>query len=314
MTLFYPKSPLSSRRLFVSRRNSDQNRALASVSLMDGYTDFLLSRQAMQCTPATLDFYKHMLIPFLTWLVRQEDINFPPDITSMHVRAYLAGLKGADTSKHDRARAIKTLLHFWFEEKYIPAEISFEMPRVARRRLPVLDVDQLRAVVQACANPRDKSIILLMADSGLRRAEVIALNWDDLDFSNGLVRVRRGKGGKARSVVIGAVARRALLAYRRTLADQAGPMFQSRRGTRLTGTGFLLIFRRLSKKSGIHVTPHALRRTFTILSLRAGMDSLHLQALGGWADLTMVAYYAQLEDIDLVEAHSKHSPIDKLGI
>lgn len=54
----------------------------------------------------------------------------------------------------------------------------------------------------------------------------------------------------------------------------------------------------LSKRSGVHVTPHALRRTFSILSLRSGMDVLHLQSLGGWGGLEMVADYAQPEDID----------------
>lgn len=46
-------------------------------------------------------------------------------------------------------------------------------------------------------NPRDKAVILLMVDTGLRRAEVIALNWGDVDIATGLVRVTRGKGGKA---------------------------------------------------------------------------------------------------------------------
>ncbi len=72
------------------------------------------------------------------------------------------------------------------------------------------------------------------------------------------------------------------------------------------------LHRRLRLKTGIHVKPHALRRTFTILSLRSGMDVLHLQALGGWAGLEMVAHYAQIEDIDLIEAHREHSPVDRL--
>ncbi len=60
------------------------------------------------------------------------------------------------------------------------------------------------------------------------------------------------------------------------------------------------------------ITWRALRRTFAILSLRAGMSPTHLQALGGWSGLEMVTYYAQLEDVDLLQAHAEHGPLDSL--
>jgi integrase/recombinase XerD len=72
------------------------------------------------------------------------------------------------------------------------------------------------------------------------------------------------------------------------------------------------MLRRLSIRTGIHVTAHALRRTFVILSLRNGMDVLHLQALGGWSSLEMVQHYAQMVEEDLLQAHKNHSPIDNL--
>jgi site-specific recombinase XerD len=130
-------------------------------------------------------------------------------------------------------------------------------------------------------------------------------------MQTGMVRVRHGKGGKDRSAVISPTTRRALLQYRRTITVRE-PLFLSRTNERLTGTGILLIFRRLSKATGLHITPHALRRTFAILSLRAGMDALHLQNLGGWASLDMVQHYAQMVDEDLLHAHSQHSPIEGL--
>ena len=202
------------------------------------------------------------------------------------------------------------MLRFWHREGYAEA-VTFDMPRIVKKRLPRLTADELRQIVKAC-NVRDRAIVLLMADSGLRRGEVCALDWSDIDMGTGAVTVRRGKGRKPRLSRIGATTRRALLAYRRTLADRDGVVFQSRKGGRLTGTGMLLIFRRLSRVTGIHVTPHALRRTWAILSLRAGMDPLHLQALGGWTDLEMVSYYASLEDEDILQAHAQHSPVDRL--
>ena len=95
------------------------------------------------------------------------------------------------------------------------------MPRLEKKRLPVLTAEQLKQIVNAC-NVRDKAIVLFLVDSGLRRAEVVSLSWADVDMTSGLVRVKRGKGKKDRSAVIGATTRRALLAYRRTLADREG--------------------------------------------------------------------------------------------
>jgi site-specific recombinase XerD len=271
----------------------------------------------MQCTPATLDFYKYIAGVFLKWAEGQS-ITSPEQIDARLVRQYLAELAGqgkADKTVHAHARAIRTLLRFWYAEHYLPVLVTFSMPRVEKKRLPCLTADQLNTVILACKHPRDKALILFMVDSGLRRAEIIGLYWEDIDITSGLVRVKRGKGGKAHSAVIGATTRRTLLAYRRSLGNPAydSPVFQSRNDGRFTGPGFLQIFRRLSTQTGIHITPHALRRTFVILSLRAGMDVLHLQVLLGHASLDMVQHYAQMVDDDLLQSHHAHSPIDNLA-
>jgi site-specific recombinase XerD len=296
------------------KKQSNQQMALSSRILKDAYMDFLLSREAMQYTQATLAFYRYTAGRFLLWAERQ-GITAPEQVTARLVREYLAGLAAdgkKDTTLHDHARAIRTLIRFWHAESYIPELVKFDMPRLEEKRLPVLTAEQLQQIVKAC-NVRDKAIVLFLADSGLRRSEIMNLNWGDVDMMNGLVRVKQGKGKKDRSAVIGTTTRRALLRYRRTVPhDENIALFQSRKGGKLTGSGILLIFRRLSKITGIHVTPHALRRTFTILSLRSGMSVLHLQALLGHADLTMVYHYAQMVDEDLLQAHEKYGPIDNL--
>ena len=298
------------------RTVSQQKWILASLTLTDAYTDFILSRQAMQCSPATLDFYKYTAGVFLKWS-EEQGITSLDQVDARLVRHYLAELAGqgkADKTVHAHARAIRTLLRFWYAEHYLPTLVTFAMPRMEKKRLPCLTADQLTTILSACNKLREKALILFMVDSGLRRAEIINLNWDDIDIMSGLVRIKRGKGGKARSAVIGATTRRALLAYRRILGNPAkdSPVFLSRNSGRFTGPGFLQIFRRLSAQTGIHITPHALRRTFVILSLRAGMDVLHLQALLGHTSLDMVQHYAQMVDDDLLQSHHAHSPIDHL--
>ncbi len=185
------------------------------------------------------------------------------------------------------------------------------MPKLEKKRLPVLTVEQLRQILTAC-NVRDKAVILFMVDSGLRRSEVIRLNWTDIDIQSGLVKVRQGKGKKDRSAVIGATTRRALLAYRKTLADRDGTLFQTDEGTRFTPGGFIRIFQRLTKRTGIHVTAHALRRTFVILSSAEWNGSSTPASPPRTCSLDMVQHYAQMVDDDLLQAHKQHSPVDNL--
>ena len=297
----------------MSKTKTTEKWLLTSVALRDAYTDFMLSRQAMNCTPSTLAFYKFTVGKFLEW-IEERGATKPEEVTARYVREYIAKLVSEgkkDTTVWDHARAINTMLFFWQGEGYTPTLIKFELPKLAKKRLPVLTAEQLREVIKSC-NVRDKAIVLFRADSGLRRAETINLNWADLDMQSGLVRVKQSKGKKDRSAVIGARTRRALLVYRKTLADRDGVLFQSKNGERFTGSGILRVFQRLTRRTGIHVTPHALRRTFVILSLRNGMNPLHLQNLGGWTDLEMVQHYAQMVNEDLLQEHKAHSPIDNL--
>lgn len=84
---------------------------------------------------------------------------------------------------------------FWHSEGYIPQFTQFDLPKLSKRCLPVLTAEQLKQIVKAC-NVRDKAIVLFMADSGLRRQEVVNLNWSDVDMQSGLVRVKQGRDKK----------------------------------------------------------------------------------------------------------------------
>jgi len=281
--------------------------------MQDCYLDFMLSRQAMLCTPRTLKFYKDTLNKFLEWL-EDDGIDEPVRITPRHVRKFLStyadrGCK--DSYIHTYARSIRTFLRFLYQEEYIPELVRFEMPRLGEMRLPVLSVDEIKQVLVACSNPRDKAIILLMVDTGLRRAEVIDLNWKDIDLKTGICIVRRGKGKKSRSVILGAITRRVLLSYKRKLnIQEIDPVFQTNRAKRFTHSGFRSLLVRLSERSEIRVSAHALRRSFVVLSLKGGMSLAHIQALMGHSTPKMTLHYAQLVDDDLVTAHQEHGPID----
>jgi len=102
-----------------------QTWSLASAALHDAYTDFILSRQAMNCTPVTMSFYRFTAGKFLEWIEGQ-NLTTPDQVTARHVRQFLAELAGRglkDTTRHDYARAIRTLLKFWHAEGYTPSRL-----------------------------------------------------------------------------------------------------------------------------------------------------------------------------------------------
>ena len=139
--------------LFLPTTTQAQNTKwrLASIDLTDAYTDFILSRQAINCSPSTLVFYKYSAGKFVLWL-DDNGVTAPDQIIARHVREYLSLLAGqgkADTSLHGAARAIRTLVRFWFDEKYMPDLVKFAMPKIAQKRLPVLSADQLSKVLAA---------------------------------------------------------------------------------------------------------------------------------------------------------------------
>ena len=298
-----------------TKSDTTQRQASASAPLNDAFTDFILSRQAMLCSSRTLAWYSFTLGKVLQWLA-DNGVSSPAEITARHIRAYLSDLAGRglqDSTINNHARAIRTMLRFFQSEKYVAEPVVFQIPTIAEKRLPCLSEEEVKKLLDACREPRDRALILLMVDTGLRRAELCALNWEDADISTGLVRVVRGKGGKARSVVVGVATRRALLAYRRlTAAEPTRPLFQTKAGGRLSFNGLRSLLLRTGARAGVQVSPHALRRTFATMSLRAGMNLLHLQGLLGHSTIEMTRRYVQMVDDDLIQAHREHGPIDAL--
>jgi site-specific recombinase XerD len=282
--------------------------------IRESYDDFILSRQAALLSPSTIEFYNYTAGEFVDFLI-SHDIFEPERIKSNTVRAYLSEVNSRGVSNstvHAHARGTRAFLRFLKEEGYITAPINIKMPRVEQKKMRVLSPEELNRILKVCNKPRDKTLILFLVDSGMRRSEAVSLNWIDVDIPSGVVNIRKSKSKKARSVFIGVKTRRALLRYRRSISHEDNdPLFQTQTGTRLTPSGFRQVIRRISEKSRIPFSAHDLRRTFATLSLKAGMNVLHLQSLLGHSSLEMTRRYVQMVEDDLGEAHKEYGPIDR---
>jgi integrase/recombinase XerD len=160
---------------------------------------------------------------------------------------------------------------------------------------------------------RDKAIVLVLLDSGMRASELCALTVGDADLSTGRVTVERGKGGKARHTYLGKAARKALWRYvsrRQTRPDD--PLFVTRGERAMDGDRLLKLIVNLGKRAGVgNLHPHRFRHTFATQFLRNGGNLLALQRLLGHSNLGMVRRYAAIVEADLAAAHESSSPADR---
>lgn len=144
--------------------------------------------------------------------------------------------------------------------------------------------------------------ILVAVNSGLRLEEELSLGWGDVSFSEGLLCVRDGKGGKSRHVPLNQTLRKLLQGMSRS--TQSGFLFvNGKTGTRYTRHGVGCVFRRVVEKAGVkHVRWHDLRHTFASRLVQAGVSLLQLKELLGHATLAMVQRYAHLAPENLASA------------
>lgn len=156
---------------------------------------------------------------------------------------------------------------------------------------------------------RNRAIIVTMWRAGLRCSEVLALAPRDVDLETGTVRVRHGKGSRARTVALDPVACdvvRRWVEYRKTLDTPAGArLFCTLKGRPVQPAYLRQLLPRLAARAGIakRVHPHALRHTFAVELDREGKP-LHLiqAALGHNNAATTSQYLSHLEPQELVAA------------
>ncbi len=151
---------------------------------------------------------------------------------------------------------------------------------------------------------RDRLVLLTLAMTGLRRSELIALNWGDvtLEGPRPSLLVRRGKGGKPRRQPLPSQLAAALASSRSQHSPSASdPVFVGLGGARLQPTILAGIIRRATARAGIskHVTAHTLRHTAATWLRQATGDTRLVAEYLGHADLSTVSRYAHVASAEL---------------
>ncbi len=281
---------------------------------------FMLDCEARRLTPQTRAYYEARLRQFRAWCAPQ-GITRLEEVTPELLRAWFAGMvtRGlAEDTQATAARVARTFFNFCVAEGLLESSPmnKVRLPRPSKRILPAFTPQEVNALLEAARESddadRDRALLLVLLDTGVRASELVRLTPADIDLRSGAVMVRAGKGKKDRVVFCGARTRKALV--RHLSGDDSGVLWRSRMtGEPLTHWGVRSILKRLGDRAGMtHVSAHKFRRTFCLWSIRAGMDLVSLSRLMGHEDISLLRRYAaQLTD-DLATAHREHGPVDTL--
>lgn len=170
------------------------------------------------------------------------------------------------------------------------------------RRLSTAEVAKLLASSQTIPCPavrsRDRAILLVGIGAGLRCSEICSLNLGDIDFKNGILTVKEGKGRKHRQIYLAADILQALDEWKKYRNSSSDALFSKIikggkvTGSRLSSSGLDYMLASLQVLSGVEkFTPHDLRRTFITQLLEKGVDINTVRQLAGHSDVSTTTRY-----------------------
>lgn len=194
-------------------------------------------------------------------------------------------------------------------------------PRAPQRLPRVLRIGEaahlLRSLPETEVGLRDKALLELLYGTGMRRAELAALELGDVDLAQGTILIRQGKGGKDRVVPLGKKAKETLLDYldhvrAKWAHGESDAVFLAKDGRPLTPGYVTLRVKKLGRRVGIEVRPHILRHTCATHLLKGHADIRHIQRLLGHKSLSTTERYTRVEVSDLRKVIRRCHPRERM--
>ena len=298
------------------------------TQLADGFLAMLAHERA--ASPHTLRAYQREVGNFAAHLVEQNGPGFDMgSVDHLQIRGYLSELYDRGLSKASVARALAAV-RSWFQwmarAGYVatnPAALV-ATPKLPKRLPRVPSIEEMNQLVDTASREdsaawpeRDRVIFELLYGCGIRNAELVGLDLNDIHWAGEVILVR-GKGRKQRYVPLGDAAADAIRAYLPSRAARlAGKVNEALLlNLQLKGTGRLTtrsvgrIVKRISLAKGLpaEIHPHTLRHAFGTHMLEEGADLRAIQELLGHERLSTTQRYTQLTVGQVTQVYDRTHP------
>lgn len=273
-------------------------------------------------SPKTYRWYKDKLTVFVRW-AENTGLGELKTIKAKHIAQFLEwiqvtiknkkGLPISDYTAHGYAQVVKQFFRWCVGDEEMEEYVSpvvpqrIQMPRVTQKTMRILSVEEIDKLFHACENApypvRDKAILSLLIDTGMRLSELTSLSLDRLFLTGSPTFVRvLGKGKKERDIPIGRKSRRYLQAYLRQRQKKAEVVFLNRSGEPLTSSGVEQLLYDLCDAAGIErASAHKFRHTFAVSFLQNGLGDLHtLSRLLGHSETSTTDIYLRARTKEMI--------------
>jgi len=279
----------------------------------------------------TLSSYRRDLRRYEAFL-EQSGVTDLGEVTEQLVASFLVRLREGDadhpplgaTSAARTVVAVRGFHKFAVRDGLVTTDpaAAVKPPTPAKRlpkALPLADVEAILEASGAAGTTlslRDRALLEVLYGTGARISEAVGLDVDDLDLTDGTVRLR-GKGSKERIVPVGSYARAAVDAYLvrgrpELVATGAGTpaLFLNARGGRLSRQSAWTVLVKAADRAGVtrDVSPHTLRHSFATHLLDGGADVRVVQELLGHASVTTTQVYTLVTVDNLREVFATAHP------
>ncbi len=211
--------------------------------------------------------------------------------TTTAINAYLHSLPCSLGGKYGYFKDLRAFYRWLYSPRsdlgFSPAANPIawvDPPKRPKLILPSFSREQVLFLIDTVNSNRDKAIIAVLAESGLRLTELANMKEDDIDWHMKTIRTL-GKGNKEGYAPFGALSEEYLRAWLREYQPNGNTIW----GLHRWGVSSMLT--RLRHKTSLPCNPHTFRRTFACLLRKAGIDCLTIKDLGRWESLEMVQRY-----------------------
>jgi integrase/recombinase XerC/integrase/recombinase XerD len=227
---------------------------------------------------------------------------------------------------HGHIRTLRAFFGWLVREGISETNIAKDLkpPKLVKKVVSILSDEEIVTILNTLnlhnhSQVRNKTIFILLLDTGLRIGELINLKMEDVHLNDGYLKVI-GKGKKERMVPMGTKAQRELQRYifryrPKPAYTSINNVFLSVYGKPLTENSIKLMFARLARISGVNrLHAHLCRHTFATRFLINGGDVFTLQQILGHSTLEMVRNYITLASSHVAIQHQRYSPMDRISL